>query len=275
MATSCVFLTSGTPAERRTSLQADLWSLSSRVFLENSDRKDFEVWLLGEKVSPGYPFVPVACHGQSRMDKLSAGSNLLKKNRDRFQYVIRFDDDHLLNPRFFDLISDAQPFDILHDEQHVFYDLLSGQLSIQQRPWIARSAVHHISNALEHIAVQRDPAPLITQNHSQTWHHFYRDKQTKTTEKVNPLSIRILYPDWFNRELAGDTPERRQYNQFLSQFGTWDAEFPEGFENYREQLHEIGEKYFGPLKSFSPEPPNTGQRVSHYIQRLSKIARKK
>ncbi|MEM9052268.1 MAG: hypothetical protein AAGC47_09475 [Bacteroidota bacterium] len=215
----------------------------------------YQVWLLGEHDVDHQNFKSISCKGVSKEDKLKEVGDLLTKENQVAKYLVRLDDDDLINPKVFDSLA-GQKFDIAFDEKHCFYDLATNMSSVQERNWIPNTAVLKYSDALTRVkaiggAKTEDGINyLFACDHSQTWHPYFENSDS--IRLIEPLYVRILNPSSITANVSGEFSEKN-YFRYLQGFGTWEAQLPYSMSHLEDSLQRIRQKYFGlPLK-FKPK----------------------
>lgn len=229
------------------------------------------VWLLGESEADDPDFDIVRTTGFTKEDKLFEAGFMLEKQSDIAKYVVRLDDDDLINPTVFDAAA-SQEFDCLYDSVHWFYDLSSGRCSAQKRPWIANTAIHKTEHALAKVPatggsrLAADTNFLFACDHSRAWHLYYGDKKTRQTDPDVPLYLRILSPR--SRSSGGSDDFENTFPYYLSRFGPWKSPFPFDKEELLPTLKALWEEKEGPLREWIlPEK----SFVSRFLNKLNPV----
>lgn len=199
------------------------------------------VWLLGEIDEKIEGFENIQVKGITKEDKLWEVGNILKSSyTPPARFLVRLDDDDLINPIVFDQIVN-EDFDCYTDEYHHFYDLSSAQVSTQKRDWIPNTAIHKYNHAMKKVEAQGggeqagDTNYLFACDHSLAWHVYYNDKKVKYTSKKNPIYLRVLNPG----SITAKSDEINDYISYLSGFGNWNAQFPINDAVLQEELKNI------------------------------------
>lgn len=221
-----LFLIPLMPAEKLDAQRAAL-----RELCFNQLRKlgaSYRVWLLGDMEEEIAGFEIIKVKGVSKEDKLwEAGKILEAGYTPPAKYVVRLDDDDLINPEVFDTVASGA-FDCCTDRYHTFYDLSSGKVSSQKRDWFPNTVIHRYKHAMQKVQAQGGSALagennfLFACGHSQTWHSYYADKIVKYTQKENPLYVRVLNP----RSITAQKTSHDEYAGYLSGFGSWRSPLP-------------------------------------------------
>lgn len=224
----------------------------------------YSVWLLGDVTDESRlpeHFETIPTKGRTKEDKLfEAGKILAADPNPNYRYLIRLDDDDLINPRVFDLCAAAE-FDCAVDSRHWFYDLSSGMLSRQKREWFPNTVIHAFESALTMVEAKGGAAVAGKQNflfacdHSLAWHPFYENRNLKRIESGNPLYIRVLNPGSITATANG-SKRKADYLSYLTTFGHWKAGFPRDFEAVKNDLLEVWKNECGEMRSYQ-FPKNT------------------
>lgn len=223
------------------------------------------VWALGEGAAEDADVEFISTTSVTKEDKLlEVGKMLANHDTPIARYIIRLDDDDLINPVVFDTLAN-QEFDVAYDAGHCFYDLSSGLTSQQIRPWIANTAIHKYECALEMVAaVGGSPLAgnknfLFACDHSQAWHTFYRNKKKYETRSEEPLYLRVLSPGSITAK-GSNSNEADSYYTYLSSFGLWERNFPLTAD-VRDELLILWEQTNGPLMNRSFSKQGIVQRI--------------
>lgn len=248
-----LFLIPCSPDAGPGSLRAELQALCFKQL--KLKKSEVRVWLLGEPSVEENHFELIKCKGKSKEEKLREACDLLVKEEELPKYLVRLDDDDLINPSVFDELAQKE-FDIAYDRKHFFYDLATDKTSAQSRDWIANTAIHRMELALTRIeAIGGSPGSddknyLIACDHSRAWHPFY--SSCKQVYPKQPIYIRILNPESITARSEGDFSENR-YFSYLAKFGKWNAQLPESMTGVKEELIKIREHFFGAPLKYKPK----------------------
>ncbi len=228
-----------------------------------------KVWLLGEGETDRKDFEVLELGGKSKEDKLyHLGLFLEELDELPARYLVRLDDDDLINPPVFDALS-KETFDIAFDEYHCFYDLSSGLTSIQKRSWIANTCVHKIDCALQMIPksggsdLAEKENYLMACDHSQAWHPFYSERRKVISKKGSPLYVRVLNDESITAKAGNSESSKENYYQYLTTFGHWESQFPLE-PSLLNELKDIGRSEGGLVK-WKFEKPGLINRIKRKI----------
>lgn len=229
----------------------------------------YRVWLLGDIEKNDTDFEIIKVKGVSKEDKLREAAKMLEASVvPPAKYLVRLDDDDLINPEVFDAFA-KEDFDCCTDRYHSFYDLSSGKVSSQKRNWFPNTTILRYNHAMQKVPVQGGTALtgkrnfLIACDHSRAWHLYFADKKVKYTLKNKCLYLRILNPG----SITARKNTHTEYGEYLSGFGTWSSPFPLKDLSLQEDLKDI---WFHENDSFEEyEFPEKGI-LKRMIERISK-----
>lgn len=236
-----LFLIPLMPAERMDAQRIALRKLCFEQILKLKSSK--RVWLMGKidqaEVVEGFENIQV--QGITKEDKLWEAGKILKLSyTPPARFLVRLDDDDLINPALFDRVANLE-FDCYTDQYHQFYDLSSGWVSIQKREWIPNTAIHKFKHAMQEVKavggsnLAGDKNFLFACDHSRAWHTYYNDKNVRYAQKDNPVYLRVLNPG----SITARQNEMEEYRDYLSRFGIWDAPFTLSPPELYEELKKI------------------------------------
>lgn len=195
------------------------------------------------------------------------------------EYTIKLDDDDIISPT---IVQNTihKNFDICYDEWHTFYDICSGRITQQKRPWIASTCIHktscvfskHTDNEKENIYTNS----IMYTDHSQVWHRFYSNKNKWITSPQHPVYMRVLSPT--SKTAASPKPIRKfedidfkAYHTYLKTFGYWKPAPTHDFDDYLSLLSEVWKKFSGkdhiPIRGIDP--------IHQWLDKLKQYVRKK
>lgn len=223
------------------------------------------VWLLGDGKFSQKDFESIQLKGDTKEDKLMEVGQILEKAYSPVaKYIVRLDDDDLINPAVFDRMANKD-FDVCYDKHHWFYDISSARVGNQERAWIANTAIHKYERALQKVeALGGSPKAgdtnfLIACDHSQAWTPFYKNKKSVHLPSKTPLYLRILSPGSITAKNQNGQ-NQDEYFSYLTTFGNWNQDFP--FEDeVADKLKTIWIQNEGDLKEWSFPKKNLISRV--------------
>ncbi|HKK40652.1 MAG TPA: hypothetical protein VJ949_14620 [Cryomorphaceae bacterium] len=248
-----LFLIPTSPNLEEGSLRRDL----QRLCFQQVKKLDatFVVWLLGDAEVDHPHFKKIDCEGTSKEEKLKEAGDRLADMPRLAKYLVRLDDDDLINPEEFDRLAKAN-FDIAYDRKHFFYDLATNLASSQKREWIPNTAIMDFNHALTKVEAkggaetEDDKNYLFACDHSRAWHPFF--KGMRTIKEKEPIYVRILNPQSITAGGTGEFDENK-YFRYLQGFGKWRAELPAALTDVKSELENIRQKHFGKPLNFKPK----------------------
>lgn len=194
------------------------------------------------------------------------------------EYTIKLDDDDIISPT---IVQNTihKNFDVCYDEWHTFYDICSGSITQQKRPWIASTCIHkttcafskHTENKNENLYTNS----IMYTDHSQVWHKFYSNKNKLVASPQHPVYLRVLSPT--SKTAGASKPinkfqdiDIKKYHAYLKTFGYWEPPSTHDFDDYIPLLNEIWKKFSGknhiPLPRISP--------IHKWLYKLKQYVRK-
>lgn len=222
-------------------------------------KSGYRVWLLGEVENPeSLPdhFECIATTAKTKEDKLfEAGKMLENMAPNSFQFLVRLDDDDLINPQVFDACVRLR-FDCCVDSEHWFYDLSSALLSSQKRNWFPNTMIHSFAHAMTKVPALGGSERAGSENflfacdHSRVWKDYYKNRRTEWVSGSNPLYLRVLNPGSITAS-AKETSAEDDYFDYLSTFGDWNADFPINDKELEQDLIHIWTEGHGELRTYT------------------------
>ncbi|MEW6470456.1 MAG: hypothetical protein AB1458_16200 [Bacteroidota bacterium] len=238
-----LFITHLTPVHKRSSLRQSLIDCYFQALLGQT-YPDWKGLILGEEERD---------EGRFRYVRLSDGTSEQKWREilDIFQrpdikallegsdYIVKLDDDDIISPHVLADVSEKQ-FDCCYDSYHTFYDISSGQIGQQLRPWIASTCIHRKEHALASYKGEgcSGVGNLLYSDHSKSWHNYYKDKKVIVADKSSPVYLRVLSPTSVTAGAAGNAVHKAEdisfekYYAYLRSFGRWGAAEISSFAPY-------------------------------------------
>lgn len=154
-------------------------------------------------------------------------------------YVIKLDDDDIISPVLLDTLKDFKG-DLYFDRFHTFLDSSSGQLTQQERSWVASTCVHGKKHIL---APWSGPGAspvgnLLYTDHSKAWHAYYADKKITAADPRHPVYLRVLSPTSITSGAESGPPQSirdvsmEKYYSYLRGFGSWKPAAVHDFDLY-------------------------------------------
>lgn len=234
-----------TPTSLRKPLREKLWKISLDSIL-NQQYDNWTAIIIGEKepvADSRVLFIEIDM--AKKGEKLNAAIEYIAAGRQRFDYIIRMDDDDIISETALQRFAHTDA-DCIYDQYHAFWEVFSGKLSIQKRAWMANTVMHKTGHALFEMTEYDKPCYLLNSDHSESWHKYYRGRQIISSPQYEPLYVRILSPFTVTAGVNKQDDVYRQYIEYLSHFGDWAEKKSriKGFERSFKQLEALQDSSF-------------------------------
>ena len=276
-----LFITHITPVHKRSSLRQSLIDQYFRALrAQQYDR--WNVLILGEEEKEDGTFHFVHLPDVPREEKFSLMKTIYKRDDvnaliSSCDYVVKLDDDDLVSPKILQELS-GKDFDCCYDRAHTFFDISSGTITQQARPWIASTCVHKREHAF---SAWDGPGAsplgnLLYSDHSKSWHVFYRDKRCIVADPEHPVYLRVLSPTSItsgakeNGSPAGIAEiDMTNYFAYLKNFGYWEKASTNDFNAYLPALRDAWREF----STFEWKPIPGLDSWSRFVDKLSHLWR--
>ena len=256
-----VFITHRTPAHLRSTLRADLNEICLQA-LHAQIYEDWKLLLIGEHESEkgkikevAIDFTPGSPAAAEQLEKIYNRDDVKDFIHDS-DYLVKIDDDDLISPNILDAVKDLD-FDVYFDTHHTFYEISSGCISRQKRPWIPSTCIHKTKQILSPLRGGKNNIftnSVLYSDHSKLWHVHYEDKIVLYAKPQNPVYLRVLSPDsitslglakqgHLNYGQEGDLSH--YFFEYLPGFGPWKRKLNPEFEPYYPGLEKAWVRYSG------------------------------
>jgi hypothetical protein len=189
MAKSFLFITPLTPSRLLTPLRKLLFEEYLKA-LKAQSYSNWNALLIGEENRSDGKIQYVSVKAESKEIKLIFAKEYVITMDPKPDYIIRLDDDDLINPDLLSHISGIE-FDCYADQFHTFYDIMSGKISSQKRSFLPNTCVHKYIHAMAETGPEK--IPLLQNDHSM-WITYYKDKRLIYTPRAFPVYLRVLSP---------------------------------------------------------------------------------
>ncbi|CAN5568877.1 hypothetical protein BH10BAC1_BH10BAC1_19720 [soil metagenome] len=240
-----LFITTLTPKELLSPLRSELFFLYLAA-LKGQSYNEWEAILIGEEDRVDGNIKYVKANAVSKSDKLKVAYEYLLTLESKPDYIIRLDDDDIISPLILTDIALAN-FDCYADKFHLYYDLVSGDISQQERNWLPNTIIHKYEHALA--IYGESNLPLFMQDHSQAWHVYYQNKKVLYTPKHKSIYLRIISPTTITskmNQLKSSSyldMDMNSYGEYLKTFGKWRYFNANDFKAYQNKLINIWETF--------------------------------
>lgn len=240
-----LFITHQTPYAKQTELRKQL-NVAHRNSLLNQTYKEWRALVFGAQEGEEGHFLFVKLSDADKETKFKELFALFQSREimnvvNQFDYIVKLDDDDIISPTLLEELAELD-FDCCYDEYHTFYEITSGQVTQQKRPWIASTCVHKRQHAFAQYS-GKGASPvgnLLYSVHSDSWHTYYQGKNVIKRSANKPTYLRVLSPTSIT---ANDNKNfsviesNEHYLKYLMRFGTWGSASILGFEKSIEQLN--------------------------------------
>lgn len=174
-------------------------------------------------------FIHIKKEGPKEL-KLQYATKYINENKMDVDYIIRLDDDDIINPKILNKYRNTEA-DAIVDINHWFIEWESKKVSKEFRPWFPNTFIIKKEHALSkfgelsknNIEVINDFISLIETSHA-LMHHYFIQKQVLFNSTSSPIYLRVLNRDSITSN-AGQS-----YETYLSKFGNWSSPIPQDFQ---------------------------------------------
>jgi hypothetical protein len=186
--------------------------------LENVEYANFQVFLFGHLPTSKNGAVNfIESEGHSKEQKLQFAKRFLLESGLKSDYVLRLDDDDILNPNAFNHVNKTKP-DVYTDLHHSFINIDSGEIAQQERPWFPNTTI--LKWELAFSMPFLDNALLFNFQHS-LWHRCLKDNGSviEYSDNFHPLYLRVLSSSSIT---SRDANLKSGFTKYLKQFGDFE-----------------------------------------------------
>jgi hypothetical protein len=245
-----VFIVARTPRKFQNPLRNILWKHCKKS-LQVQKCNDWQAIVVGDEEKTDGNILYINDSAVLKRDKILAAIKYISSQEKKPEFLIRFDDDDLISPIALLNIVDKK-FDCYTDSFHSYYDIITGRTSQVDWSWFPNTCIHSFKCATEKFGEANEP--LISLEHSLTWHKYYQSLEKKVMyfPKQSPFYLRIMSPSSItstnNKE---DSKDNKNYFDYLLKYGVWKKK---AIPDFKELCNEIqcavkGNINFNPLKS--------------------------
>ncbi|MFW5983005.1 MAG: hypothetical protein ACOCQ4_00775 [bacterium] len=217
-----IFIIPRTPFSQRNSFREKLWSTCLKS-LYNQTYQHWKALLIGHNIeipNNNDQFTNIQFEG-TKEEKLQKATEYIIQNNIPGEYIIRLDDDDIINPTILEKASKLI-FDLYVDKHQWFWHYESGKISQRVWNWLPNTCIHKRDHALTewgnfangNFKRFKKQALLIENDHSQL-HPYYKDKKIVFTEKTHPVYLRTITSSSITAQNAQD------HEVYLKRFGLW------------------------------------------------------
>jgi len=230
MSNTFIFVIPLTPESNLTPLRKELQQLCFKNLLSQtySNWKALLIGAVAPKGTEDNRFIHISEEGYKEL-KLQHAVKYIKETNLKSDYIIRLDDDDLINPSILKHYATSQA-DVIVDLYQWFIEWESKRISKDFKPWFANTVLHKSEHALaefgeiarEGVSQINNYVSLIATNHA-LMHSYYKGKNIKFTSGNIPIYLRVINPDSITSKTV------QSYQDYLQKFGLWNEKFPVDF----------------------------------------------
>ncbi|MDG5800310.1 hypothetical protein QA597_08075 [Marinilabiliaceae bacterium ANBcel2] len=236
---SFLFIIPLTPKKIRVGQREVLWSLCKKTLLSQT----YENWkaiIIGEdrnfQPQNNNHFHLIPYEGRKE-EKLQKATEYIIQNNIPGDYIIRLDDDDIINPTILKKVANLD-FDLYVDKYQWFWYYESGMVSNRVWHWFPNTCIHKREHALAEWGDYakgdfkrfKEQALLIENDHSQL-HPYYKNKKVVFADKNHPVYLRTIT---FTSITAKNSKDHEKY---LKRFGLWEKNNIQDFQFLKEHIN--------------------------------------
>ncbi|MDI3520441.1 MAG: hypothetical protein PWR04_429 [Anaerophaga sp.] len=220
--TNTVFIIPRVPDTYRNPIRNKLWKLC----LDSLFKQTFLNWtalVVGKNIDHqknDNRFIVVSYEG-TKEEKLQKATEYIIQNNIPGDYIIRLDDDDIINPTILEKVSKLN-FDIYVDKHQWFWHYESGKISNRVWNWYPNTCIHKREHALTEwgdyangdFKRYKEQALLIENDHSKL-HPYYKNKRVIFADKKHPVYLRTI------TSVSITAQNSHNHENYLKRFGLW------------------------------------------------------
>jgi hypothetical protein len=244
-----LFVTPLTPSKLLTPLRSKLYLEFIRS-LNNQSYAHWQALLIGEEEKQDGNITYAKVKAESKEIKLIFAKEFIFGMDKKPDYIIRIDDDDVINPRLLERLSNMD-FDCYADKFHTFYDVSSGKICQKEKGWLANTVVHKFEHSMAEIG--EDKLPLLNCDHGKEWYSYYKDRKLVFAPKNHPVYLRVLSPTTVTSGIHNSTivTIHDKYEEFKSKVVNLKKESDIDFKLYHNYLKGFGKWKYKDIKDFT------------------------
>ena len=230
MSNTFIFVIPLTPEDSLTPLRRELQKFCIHSLI-SQNYPEWKALLIGSNLPKGAEddrFIHLSKEGYKEL-KLQYAVKYIQETNLKSDYIIRLDDDDLINPSILKHYANSQA-DVIVDLYQWFIEWESKRVSKDFKPWFANTVFHKRKHALaefgviarEEVSQINSYVPLIATNHA-LMHSYYKGKNIKFAPGNRPIYLRVINPD----SITSNNGE--SYQGYLRNFGLWKKQVPVDF----------------------------------------------
>jgi hypothetical protein len=228
--------------------------------LKKIEYDNFKAIILGDDEKVEGNLIYVKSPDGTKGKRLTVALKYILDQKIDFDYIARFDDDDVFNPKVLQQFSSIEA-DCLADHFHAFYDLNSNRTISTKKNWLANTAFLTREHAF---SIQKDGRTLIEQDHAEEWHLYFEKRNMYYASAGQPIYLRVLSPT----SITANGQEGSSYSHYLQSFGDWSQ--PLKLTNFSESLSKLEKVHqeFYPEGKYEPLKTNVIQKVKKRVKKI-------
>lgn len=243
---SFLFIIPCTPAKHQNKTRKALWRLCLETLIKQT-HNNWKALIIGVDINfevNDSRFITIPYEGPKE-EKLQKATEYIISNNILGDYIIRLDDDDIINPNILKKISTLD-FDLYVDKFQWFWHYESGKKSYKIWYWYPNTCIHKRMHALTFwgdFAIGdfqkfRNKAMLIENNHTLI-HPYYTDKNVMLATKKHPIYLRSIT----NSSITA-LYSPKNIKEYYKRFGYWKKRHLQDFTFlYEKELKSVDSKF--------------------------------
>jgi hypothetical protein len=220
--TNYIFIIPRTPKQFNDSIRNELWHLCTQS-LSNQTFHNWTALVIGKNINicnAEKHVIKIDFEGRKE-EKLQKATEYIIQNNIPGDYIIRLDDDDIINPTILEKASKLN-FDLFVDKHQWFWHYESGKVSKRVWNWFPNTCIHKREHALAewgdyangNFKRFKKQALLIENDHSQL-HPYYKNKKVLFADKKHPVYLRTIT----SNSITAQNSQNHEY--YIRRFGRW------------------------------------------------------
>jgi len=198
-------------------------------------------------------FIHIDFEGKKEEKLQKATDYIISKNISS-NYIIRFDDDDIINPSILQKVKDID-FDIYVDKMQYFWNFETKQISSRTWLWFPNTCIHKTEHALNRYGDFADGsfkkfhknALLIENDHSRL-HKYYKNKNVVFADTNKPVYLRSI------TSTSITANNNNNYSVYLNRFGNWNKNTLPDFSFLGTELNgKVKQSFYNKIKNVKKE----------------------
>lgn len=210
-----LFIIPRTPPEFRDPTRDLYWELCKQYLLDQKST-NWTALVIDEEELLVDNIVSIKSSAKKKHEKINTALEIILQATIKPEYIIRLDDDDLINPNALAELEEVSSFDIYTDKWHTSWNPLTNQIASRVNYWFPNTCIINTKHALTYWdALQKDSLKFMINNNHGNFHFYFRKKKVVFAPKNRPLYLRTISA---NSITANATNQKDLY---LKSFGLW------------------------------------------------------